>query len=188
MWPKTVFENRVQSMPSPLFTSSASQRNIKNAAGANLARGLQSLTKCWNTSRPRSSIQCWSCREWVQRLNIELGSGVFQLLLSVIAIIDKSVGTPRFPAPQFNVEVVANESNDSTLNWGAGCSNYFCRWLQSLTKVLEHLASPLPNSMLKLSRISPTTQHWIGERGVPTTSISDCRVNTERFKNCLSTH
>ena len=44
-------------------------------------------------------------------------------------IIDKTVGTSRVPAPQFNVEVVANEpnvKNVSTLNWGVGCSNYFC--------------------------------------------------------------
>ena len=42
-------------------------------------------------------------------------------------VTEKTVGTPRVPAPQFNVEVVVNIKNASTLNWGAGCSNHFCQ-------------------------------------------------------------
>ena len=45
-----------------------------------------------------------------QKLNVKFS--VFNICPSTIT--DNTVGTPRVPAPQFNVEVVANERNFKT--------------------------------------------------------------------------
>ena len=52
-----------------------------------------------------------------QRVNLFQYNAVISK--AVTTITDKTVGTPRVPSPQFNVKVVANESNvknASTLN------------------------------------------------------------------------